>query len=486
LSHISENTVKRVALSFLKGYYKYRPRGEGDTIARLDMQAPGGIIADGHLTFNKEDGSPFLATFEATSWDTREEVRFHRQPVLRNMDAMAAALVLTALVLVYGYAEEWEGFARMGKYSTIVLYLFSVSFLFLFIRLLLGPLPRYRYMYAIEQFRQYYADQQWIALAEDVFPDPTDRNLRELKDQCVREGFGLLIVDPNEKAYLVVTPARQQALRRRRLVRFEDAQVWAQRATEKVKDSWRSYLPPWLSWIDRFGLPDFSLFRYKRSYRNHLVIQVAALVVAITLLYDLFRIPPVRYAEEEAYVRRLEELTQTGKPETGEFLVDTAFLNQYEKQVRPPNPLEDRHVTEEGPLRDTVAQAPRELIPGLDGAPLPPEKPKPERAKPSAIDAYDCDRFYGIRGSRYLLLYDLVGEEAAARRKLDTIYDAGIEAGLVWMGCFEAGSGEFAVYLGTIFETPEEAYSQKEKLEIVLQEHGVRAPSLRIRPLVFK
>lgn len=487
---LSEDTIKKVALAFLKGYYKYRPRGEGNTIARLDMVGEGGIVADGHLTFNKEDGSPFLATFEATSWHTREEVMFHRQPVLLNMDALAVGMLSATLLLVLLYEEKWPYFEQLGKYSTAALYLFTAIVIFMAARLLAARLPRYRYVYAIEQFRQYYADQQWIALGEDVFPDPTDKNFKELKEQCVKQGYGLLIVDPNMKAYLVVTPARvEPEKKRRRIVRFENAQEWTLQRMEKLKlrVGWRQYLPPaLLDWVNSFGLPDFSLNRYRRSYSNQLLIAAACLIVSSVMVYDLFRIPPVLYAED-TLKEELELLTKTGRPETGEYLVDTPFIDQYNNTPQTHNPLTDDRVMAPKPQpADTVQLAPRDMLPGLDAPPPPPAKKRPERAKPSGIDAYDCDRFYGVRGSRFLVLYDMVTEESLAKKKLDTIFDAGIEGGLIWMGCFEVNSGEFAVYLGALFQTAEEAYSQKTKFEILLEEQGVRFAPLRIRPLVIK
>lgn len=488
MSNLSEDIVKKVALAFLKGYYKYRPRGEGETIARLDMVAPGGIIADGHLTFKKEDGSPFLATFEATAWDSREEVAFHRQPVLLNMDSLAVGILTATLVLGFLYEEKWPVFQQLGKYSTGLIYILLATAFFFLTRLLAGKARRYRYIYAIEQFRQYFADQQWIALAEDVFPDPTDKNLKELKNQCVREGYGLLMIDPNQKAYLVVTPARvQEQGKQRRIVRFEDAQAWAKVRTEKFQETWKTSLPRWFrDWLDRFYFSDFSPNRFRRSYFNQTLLMAAGLAVSGVMLYDLFKIPPVRFADEDSYVEELELITSTGRPETGEFLIDTPFVDQYHKTERTRNPMEDDSQAVAAPPKDTVVIAPADLIPGTDGPPPAPVKQKPQPATPSSINAYDCDRFYGIRGSRYLVLYDLVGEESVAREKLDTISGSGIEGGLVWMGCFEARSGEFAIYLGTFFTTPEEAYSQKEKFEIILREQGVRFKPLRIRPLVFK
>ena len=56
-------------------------------------------------------------------------------------------------------------------------------------------MPRYRSIFAIEQFKQYYADEQWVAIGKDTFSEEEDHFFQELKKQCVYNGFGLLSMD---------------------------------------------------------------------------------------------------------------------------------------------------------------------------------------------------------------------------------------------------------------------------------------------------
>ena len=79
---LTENIIKKEAMSFLKGYYKYKPRGEGATIVKFDMRADGGLIADGYLEFKDLDGETFAATLEATSESKRSEVIYQLQKKL--------------------------------------------------------------------------------------------------------------------------------------------------------------------------------------------------------------------------------------------------------------------------------------------------------------------------------------------------------------------------------------------------------------------
>jgi hypothetical protein len=449
----------------------------------MDMTASGGIRADGHLTFNKEDGSPFLATFDATGNDSREEVLFQEQPVLLNMDALAGALLISVLTQGFFVAENWTGFMTvLGKAGVVALLIVYVSLWFFLIRLAVHRNKRYRYIPALEQFKRYFADQQWIALADDVL-DPTDENYLELKKECVEQGFGLLLVDQNLKVHLIVTPARVQSARKKQRAElvFEDAQAWSLRMTERFQTGWLSTLPPWLDWLKKRAMPDFSLTRFKRSYTIQLLLMPACITATVFLINEVFKDPPLLYADESVYLRKLELLTQTDRRESGEYIIDSPFVEQFIKTPPTASPFEENAVS-----RDTGSLTPTDLIPGLGGPPEPQPKPKTERGKPSAVDAYDCDRFYGIRGPRYVVLYDMVQEEALAKRQLDTIYKAGIEGGLVWMGCFETGSSSFAVYMGIIFESMEEAASQKEKFQFVLEDEGVNKPLLRLRVLNFR
>ena len=108
LEHLSEDTIKRATLTFMKTYYKFRPRA-GETTITYDMIHPSGVIVDGYLTFLKENGKPFVATFEATSAASATEVRFSLQKKQLIWDAIAAGTLLaTVLMIVFWFANMWD------------------------------------------------------------------------------------------------------------------------------------------------------------------------------------------------------------------------------------------------------------------------------------------------------------------------------------------------------------------------------------------
>ena len=98
----SENNIKRSALQFLKMYYRNRPR-VGETSTQMNQTTDTGIIADGILFFPKDDGEKFLASVEATSFDTRDEVKYKLQRRLLFWDCIMAASALSALMVLFGH-----------------------------------------------------------------------------------------------------------------------------------------------------------------------------------------------------------------------------------------------------------------------------------------------------------------------------------------------------------------------------------------------
>ena len=88
----------------MKTYYKFRPRA-GETVISYDRMHPTGVIVDGHLEFPKEDGSYFVATFEATSAAKSAEVRYtlQRQQLLWDAFAIGSVSTVTLMLFLWVY-----------------------------------------------------------------------------------------------------------------------------------------------------------------------------------------------------------------------------------------------------------------------------------------------------------------------------------------------------------------------------------------------
>lgn len=195
VSQLTEDEVKRRFIPFLKDFYKNRYQSDPAAIkVELDNVSEEGWVADGKLTFRKEDDSPFICTYEATSLDKIEEVKYRLNSPYFVWDSIAFGTVAAAVLyfLFYQSRLPWliglKGSGNLG----FVLGVFIIGFFTWYFSM--QNWRKYRYIFAIQQFKQYFADEQWIALAEDVFPAPQDPYYRELRNQCVYNGIGLALV----------------------------------------------------------------------------------------------------------------------------------------------------------------------------------------------------------------------------------------------------------------------------------------------------
>ena len=208
-SPLTEREVARRFVPFLKDFYKNRYQSDPSTIqVTLDNVSTEGWVADGKLTFRKPDGSAFVCTYEATSRDKSEEVKFKRNHHELTWDCVASGTLVAAIAYVWCFKVHLLWLIHL-KGPGNVGFLFAVfSVVFLGCYFTLQGWRKYRYIFAIQQFQQYFADEQWVALAEDVFPSPHDPYYLELRSQCVYQGIGLAIVPMEGHVRKVFDPSR--------------------------------------------------------------------------------------------------------------------------------------------------------------------------------------------------------------------------------------------------------------------------------------
>lgn len=208
-SRITEDDVKRAAIPFLREFYHNRFSISKDKLGySFDNVSAKGYVADVLVKFEKPDGSEFLCACEATSLDKIDEVKYRVNHPYLWWDATAFGAVCAAFAYGYYYWQDPGRLVSMGFAGNAGL-LFGVAMVAgLLWFFLLGGWSKYRYIYAIEQFARYFADEQWVLIAEDVFLSPVDPYYRELVKQCKYHGFGLAIVDAEKKVRKVSDPSR--------------------------------------------------------------------------------------------------------------------------------------------------------------------------------------------------------------------------------------------------------------------------------------
>jgi hypothetical protein len=321
---LTEQVIKKEAMAFLKGFYKYKPRGEGGTIVKYDMRAEGGLIADGYLEFNDLDGGLFTATLEASSASKRDEVAYRIQHRLLFWDCLSVSFLMTITSLILFQRYE------VLDYSTLNLSMglfFSWGFLlvyFLIFRLSLQFLKRYRYIYAIEQFSKYKVDEKWICISDDVFPNGSDKYFKELKKRCILDGVGLLKINADLRVSPIVVAAKQERKINLERTAFKDLDVWVNTVGKKV------------------GITkDLSMMRFAPKYYLQQVIIGFCLFFISVLMYDKYE--KFRHIDTNAD-EILEEVYQRNSnqvPEPEAYQVVESAMNQYGKQIDYVAPRDD-------------------------------------------------------------------------------------------------------------------------------------------------
>lgn len=449
---LSENDVKRVGLQFLKAYYKYRPR-VGEAVLSIDMRGKGGIIADGLLSFPLEDGGTFQATMEATSYDTRREVLFQRQKQLLSWDAIAVALVGIALLFVYTYLEDFWTIKEWGVWPVFFGLLFSIFLLGFIYFLAFGKSRKYRYIYAVEQFKQYYANEQWIVIGEDVFISTEDDYYKELKDQCIYNGFGLLMVLKDYTPVMVATPARQPSVKKeRKAIEFISHNELSRRIQEGIPGDWKK----WINKGWRTGIMNSfaEINRFRQSYQYQIIFSSIAVALILFIFYEEYKARPSLYHNRIDYEKIVTDYSDKFKgrePRSYELdtphffplplIIDSEDIPSY-RDLQTQSIIKNSHRQTSSFIADFTALNTDVLV---------------TTTQPRKKVSYDCARFYNIDREKFLIIDAYYDTFEQANQRVSILNNLGMDANALWMGCFYRSEAGYAVFLGQLYNSPDEA-----------------------------
>jgi hypothetical protein len=234
---LTEDAIKRAFVGFLKTFDRDRYEIDPDSFqASLDNVGKGGLVADGMLRFRQTNGKFFTCAYEATSRERIDEVRFTLNVAYFLWDCAAFGAVVMALGYAAFYATRLRWLVEL-KWAGNVGMLIGIWLMgFLLWYFTMRSWRKYRYIYAIEQFKQYFADDQWVVLGDDVFPSPLDPYRIELREQSTYNGFGLAIVDADAKVRVLVSPSRLDFYGKdRRIVEWFTQSQWYQAVTQNAR-----------------------------------------------------------------------------------------------------------------------------------------------------------------------------------------------------------------------------------------------------------
>ena len=465
MNHLTEDRIKSLALQFLKGYYKFRPR-TGETEVSTDMKAEGGIIIDGYLKFPKSDGKAFIATIEATSFEKIDEVQYTIQRNLIFWDCLAFSAVVTAFIWSYLYSKNLYTVQSSGWFESVSILLLCLLSLWLVYFFIAKKFSRYRYIYAIEQFKRFHADEQWIALAEDVFENPENPYLKELKHQCVYNGFGLMTVGLDEETQLQITPARQEIFNKKR----RQSKIIGRISNERALAQMKKVGSLWSVWKEKIweSTNENNLFRYTRSFFYQVVLSTLGLAILGGIYFRQYQDHSLNYVNEEKYEKEMKELAESAEPEIDEVDFDSSQIVDSEGKASPYLGFEDEIIPTD--LSFEVSNAP-ELLIALDF---------------EGNQIYDCARFYNFKGSLFFVQDGLYPQLAAAKKRMATLNRRGIKANLLWLGCFSSRSKTYMVYYDLIYDTKAEANEQRQQYSRAIERRNVNPGDGLIRTIFKK
>ncbi len=480
--NLSEENIKHATLSFLKTYYKNNEsRGFGDTVATLDMQAGDGIVADGYIKFSVEDDpianlsakdaekailetkeikkkvkKSFLATFEATSQETAEEIQYSVQNTLLFFDALAIASIIAATSYGYNYMNDQYTLNQLGSFKFFGGFVLVLVASMIVYALIFKYLSRYHHIHALAQFKRYQADEQWVSYGEDVFANPNNKYLLELKKQCIREGYGLISVDQALQPSLVMTPMRKPVTKKdkRKKRTFSAEKITNQKA---------------FKWVGGIKMPQLKApaintndyTRFTKSYWKQAGVIAFSLLVMGDIYYEESKNPNIIYANEAKYQEELQKKKGKTIPEPMDYLVETTdgrdvLKSELEKE-------------KEQATAKKKATTPPFTVPIK-------KKVRPKTSRQDALIistglgefvSYDCNRLSSMKGNNFLVQIATATSSTEAINKVKTFNENGFQANAVWLGCF-LNKKIYVIYLDDIFNDKNAATLRIEKYQKLL------------------
>jgi len=451
---ITREAIIHEALKHLRQYYKFRDRSSDLRTAR-HLQSADGLIADGQLRFQDADGQDFIANLEATDYLERDELRYRVQYKLLLLEAILIAMTLAVGVFGWLHLTDRIDFYGPGPLQSIGLLVLAILALAGGLVFLLMPLDRYHYIYAIEQFKQYKANDKWIAFSHDVFSGKEDKYFRKLRKQCIYNGLGLLEIERNLDIHVHMNPPES-------LVGEEPTQGirrWvAQQPVSRRLSSSEQYLPRFMR---QRGIrpPAKDLVRFKRPLHYQFVIASVNLLLLLIFVVREVRDRSVNYVNEVQYeMARLQDARRMRQEAAEEMyfipaLPDSIEIIEKNDTVRP---YLDVAINRRG-LNPTPDVAPEATLWLFDRGRIVPRS---------------CTSL-GEEGEDYFVIFIKAtpGLELAKQQVL-YLRQRDVQASIIWADCLMPGKRNYLLIDSRLYQSFEDARIQINRIKLRLPEGG--------------
>lgn len=466
---LTEDEVKKVALGYLRFYYGRRPREESyPSISKTDLRAENGIVVDGYFSYKQPDGELFTATLEATSADKKQELYYELRRELLSWDALTFSLAVVAFGSAVLHSYRYYPLVEFGFWYYGMLAL-AIGVLALLVSVIIRVLPRYRYIYAIDQFRAYAANEQWVAFAKDVFPAEQQSPLRELRRQCVRYGFGLIEVDTRFQAKLLVSPARGDNVfvgRRSSVALLPLVQIGKsidrlrrRQFVRRTQEEFNTRLR-----LLRARLPG----RLAPFYNQYVIVGLSSMLLLFLVIRQFDHLP-IKYETGWYYDRARLRLVDSLLPETRQVDPQPVLLPIADTLFKPYTPIPDREFfgdLVEPPLsKRPLASRPAEFVDVRIVIQEPTAQP---------VYYYDCSRLEQYDTTLYFLQDTFMTTLDAARRRLEEYNRFGLTGSAIWGPCLGQPAQGYVVCAEYLFVDSLRAVDRARVLREELDTLGLR------------
>lgn len=501
MDFLTESDIKHAALRFLKSHYKYRPR-IGDTQARLDNITKSGIIADGFLSFQTDINQKFEATFEATSYAKAHEVKYKVKKIRLLWDSMMVGFILTTIIFAILYNGGYIVIGAERVAAALLFIMVGIFFFTMFYRLVCQSFSSYRQIYALEQFKLYDADEQWVAVGEDVFENPEDKYLKELKRQCVLYGFGLMIVDKDWDIRQSITPSQVPLDGRKRNEETFEALAGADNnvvpaSTDGLSDKIKNYTD---SFATSLGWEKERRFRY--DFRIQLLMIILCSVILSLMIWKEAQKTKEDTVDRSGYKEKMRRKTADLERESDFYLIEEDEVVQFEDEVNEYDMEALKYYDEDEVakwydkyhqdslfdlLNNTHRQSKEEILDSLNKilakdsfkAEKPKAVPSPIIKKPRGLSPI-CREYANWYGVRYVLQDGVYNSRKVAEQRIGQINKASAMAGILRGGCFKETKPYYIVYVDVIYTDKDKATAWLSFFDKLLKDKGYSSGDLQL------
>jgi hypothetical protein len=361
-------------------------------------------------------------------------------------------------LFILAHVEKW--LALLPHYFWWGVFLLQVMILFFGIiwYQLLRRLPRYRYIYAIQQFKQYFADDQWVAYAYDVFAGYEDVYFKELRKQCVYNGFGMLEIDEEEKVKLHMAPSIDdpEFQLRRRVVQFFVKNDFTQFVQKNLQN--RDWWTQFTDWLNRLpGRQNLSnLLRFERPIYKQIGLILGCVGAMTLVLMREFQKKPIRYVDEATYEQQMTAYMQRlygNQDLIQDILLDSTDIKPF--------------------LKNTFPYIYR------PGSSLTPSEAKHLREKivvytPDGFVHYPCERLHRVGQPRYMIRMGVFYDTDLLKRAIQRFRRLEVPVNGIWGACFFPGSKHYILFLEDLYPNLSEAQAAQAQARSRLNAAGIK------------